>query len=197
MSKVVEGTKYPFDKEAFDAALTTSISKRANIYQTAGENICLAREKQGRDYNQYHQVPNKIKVGEKVYLKNQRRMDRKGGKFSFKCFDPFTVHSISNKNICSLINKDGTQIKIKYNISLLKPYLDSGETNVTSDEIPSPSAIDKQLQDTEKVDLPSLTDLQIPIEERIDSCSITNLPNEIIEIILVDAVKPSKNSIET
>ena len=86
---------------------------------------------------------------------------------------------------------------IKYNISLLKPYLDTGETNVTSDEIPSPSAIDKQLQDTEKVDLPSLTDLQILIEERIDSCSITNLPNEIIEIILVDAVKPSKNSIET
>ena len=102
MSKVVEGTKYPFDKEAFDAALTTAISKRANIYQKAGENICLAREKQGRDYNQYHQVPNKIKVGEKVYLKNQRRMDRKGGKFSCKCFDPFTVHSISNKNICSL-----------------------------------------------------------------------------------------------
>ena len=117
----------------------------------------MAKEKQGRDYNQYHQVPNKIKVSEKVYLKNQRRMDRKGGKFSFKWFDPFTDHSISNKNICSLINKDGTQIKIKYNISLLKPYLDSGETNVMSDEIPPPSAIDKQLQDTEKVDLPSLT----------------------------------------
>ena len=38
----------------------------------------------------------------------------------------------------SLINKDGTQIKTKYNISLLKPYLDSDETKVTCDENPLP-----------------------------------------------------------
>ena len=52
---------------------------RANIHHTAGENICSAQEKQRRDYNWHHQVPNKIKVGQKVLLKNQRRVDRKGG----------------------------------------------------------------------------------------------------------------------
>ena len=55
----------PFDKETFDAMLATAISMRAKIHQTAGENSCLAQEKQGRNYNRRYQVPNKIKVGQK------------------------------------------------------------------------------------------------------------------------------------
>ena len=113
------------------------------------------------DYNQRHQMPYKIKVDQKVLLKNQRRMDRKGGKFSFKWFSPFAVHSISNKNLCSLINKYGTLIKTKYNVYLLKSYLDSDETNVTNDEPPPSSATDEQRHDTENLDPPSLTDKQI------------------------------------
>ena len=66
-------SEHPFDKETFDAVITTAISMRANIHQTAGENICSAQEKQRRDYNRRHQVPNKIKVGQKVLLKNERR----------------------------------------------------------------------------------------------------------------------------
>ena len=46
-----------------------------------------------------------------------------------------------------------------------------------------------------KADSPGLTDKQI-LEEWIDNYVITNLPNEIIEMILVDAVKLSKNSTE-
>ena len=42
------------------------------------------------------------------------------------------------------------QIKAKYKVSLLKPYLDSNETKVTCDE--TPSAIDKQSYDTETAD---------------------------------------------
>ena len=93
---------------------------------------------------------NKIKVRQKVLLKNQRMMEKKGGKFSFKWFDPFTVHSTSNKNLCSLINKDGTHIKTKYNVSLLKQYLNSNEIKVTIDEKPLPSAIDEQSHDMQK-----------------------------------------------
>ena len=74
-------SEQPFYKETVDAVLKTAISMRANIHQTAGENICLTQENQRRDYNPHHQVPNKIKVGQKVLLKNQRRMDGKGGKF--------------------------------------------------------------------------------------------------------------------
>ena len=133
---------------------------RANMHQTTGENICSAQEKQRRDYNRRYQVPNKIKMGQKVLLKNQRRMNRKGSKFSFKWFSTFAVHSISNNKLCSLINKDGALNKIKYNVSLLKPYLDSDETKVTCDELPPPSE-----------------DKQILTEERIDNYVISNLPN--------------------
>ena len=74
----------PFDKETFYAMLTTAISMTANIHQTAGEKICSAQEKQRHDYNRRYQISNKIKVGQRVFLKNQRRMGRKVGKFSFK-----------------------------------------------------------------------------------------------------------------
>ena len=43
----IEGneSECPFDKETFDAMLTTAISMTANIHQTAGEKICSAQEK--------------------------------------------------------------------------------------------------------------------------------------------------------
>ena len=90
-----------FDKEPFDPVLTTAIFMSANIHQTSGENICWAQEKRRRDYNRRHQVSKIIKVCQKVRLKNERRKGGKGGKFSFKWFGSFTVHSISNKNLCS------------------------------------------------------------------------------------------------
>ena len=37
-------------------------------------------------------------------------------------------------------------------LALLKPYLDSDQTEVTCDENPIPRAIDKQSHDTEKID---------------------------------------------
>ena len=72
--------------------LTNLISMRANIHQIAGENICEAQERQRRDYNQH----------QNVFLKNERRMKRKCSKFPFKWFRPFTVYSISNKNLLFL-----------------------------------------------------------------------------------------------
>ena len=56
---------------------------RANIHQAAGESICLAQETERHDYNRHHQVPNKIKGGQKVLLKNQRKMNKKDAKFSY------------------------------------------------------------------------------------------------------------------
>ena len=60
------------------------------------------------------------------------------------------------------------------------------------DENSPPSAIDEQPH-TEKVDPPSLMNKQILTEKKIDNYATTNLPNEIIEMILVDAVNSSKN----
>ena len=156
--------EYPFDKETFNSVLKTAISIRANIYHTAGENNCSAQKKPRRDHNRCHQVPIRVQVGQKVLLKNQRRMNRKCG----KRFRPFSVHLISNKKLCSSISKD---------IILLKPYLDLDETKVSCKENHPPSANGKQLNGTETIDLPSLTEKQILIEERFDNYAITKLPN--------------------
>ena len=44
-------SEYPFDKEMFDAVLSTAISLRANIHQQLVKNNYSAQEKQRRDYN--------------------------------------------------------------------------------------------------------------------------------------------------
>ena len=157
-------SEHPFYKETLDAVLTTAISLRGDIHQTAGENICSAQEKQHCDYNRCNQVPNKIKMGKKVVLKNQRRQEGKDATFSCKWFGSFTIDSLSNKKLCSLTNKDRTQIKTKYNVSVSKPYLETYKTKVRCDVISFFSAVDEQSQGTEKVELPSLTDKQIRIK---------------------------------
>ena len=88
----------PFEKELFDAVLSASMAMRENIHNRASENIQQAQEKQWRDYNQRHQVPNSITVRQTVLLMNQRRMTRKGGKFAYKFGGPYTVLQISEKN---------------------------------------------------------------------------------------------------
>ena len=132
-----EITDQPFDKETFDAVLSNAISMREKVHKSAGENIQSAQKRQQLNYNRRHQVPNIVKVGEKVLIKNQRREDRKGGKFSFKWNGPYTVRNITKKNLCSVINKKGRQLKTKYNISLLKPYMEPTSILVNDDKSPA------------------------------------------------------------
>ena len=170
--------------------LKTAISIRANIYHTAGENNCSAQKKPRRDHNRCHQVPIRVQVGQKVLLKNQRRMNRKCG----KRFRPFSVHLISNKKLCSSISKDIIQIDHAF---LLKPYLNLDETKVSCKENHPPSANGKQLNGTETIDLPSLTEKQILTEEKFDNYAFTKIPDKIVQTLLVDALKSSKNFTET
>ena len=45
-----------------------------------------------------------IKVDDIVLLKNNKRFDRKGGKFSQKWLGPYTIMNISDKGVETLIN---------------------------------------------------------------------------------------------
>ena len=130
-------SEQPFDKETFHAVLSSSKSIQEEVYQVAGENILCAQEKQQRNYNRRHTVPKTIKIDQSVLLKNQRREDRKGGKFSFKWFGPYKFHTISSNNICSLKNREDCELKTKYNISLLKPYTDCDESDTMSETKPT------------------------------------------------------------
>ena len=63
-------------------------------------------------------VPNNIKVDEIVLLKNQKWDGRQSGKFSFEFLGPCAIHTISEKDLCSLINKARKKLKTKYIIYL-------------------------------------------------------------------------------
>lgn len=91
---------------------------REKGHQTTVENIRHARGKQQRDYSRPHMVPNNIKVDEIVLLKNQKWDGRQSGKFSFEFFGPYTIHTISEKDLCSLINEARKKLKTKYIIYL-------------------------------------------------------------------------------
>ena len=56
-----------------------------------------AQERQKRDYDRRHKLPSSFKVNSKVCLKNQKRIDRKGGKFSYKWTGPYEIQSASKK----------------------------------------------------------------------------------------------------
>ena len=114
----------PFNMEVFNAILSSTLSLREEAHQEASKNIAKAQEKQQKDYNRRHTVPTSLKTKDKVWLKNQRRQERKGGKFSYKWTGPYTIEHITKKGLFTLKNERSTVPAKKFNVGLLKPYLD-------------------------------------------------------------------------
>ena len=115
---------FPFDQETFDAIFSSALNLRRGVHATAEQNISKAQEKQRRDYNRRHTLPTTIKCEEKVWLKKQKRQDRKGGKFSYIWLGPYVVKSISKKGLRTLANQKGKVLRKKYNVGLVKHYYD-------------------------------------------------------------------------
>ena len=69
--------KDAFDTKTFETILSTTLSLIKGAHENAGANILKAQEKQQRDYNRRHVLPASIKAKDKVWLKNQKRLDRK------------------------------------------------------------------------------------------------------------------------
>ena len=69
------------------------------------------QKKQKRDYDQRHFSKMEIKVDDIVLLKNNKRFDRKGGKFSQKWLGPYTVVNISGKRVATLKNASEMTLK--------------------------------------------------------------------------------------
>ena len=112
-------------------------------------------------------------LGSKVLLQNQRRQDRKGGKFLYKWIRPYTIKSISKTGLCVLISEKGFVLKKKYNVSLLKPY------NSKADSDP-PEEINEKDQESDK----DRQQQQMAGKNLFDK-----LPDEILEIILMNVTK--------
>ena len=61
--------------------------------------------KRRRNYNRFHQDSSGSKTASEESKKDEKEI--------WKMFGPFSVHSISNKNLCSSVSKGATQIETK------------------------------------------------------------------------------------
>ena len=106
----------PFDLNFFDAIFSSATKVRTTIADDAADNIKAAQKKQKRDYNSRHMSKTEIKIDDIVLLKNNKRFDRKGGKFSQKWLGSQAVMNISDKGVATLENASRVTFQNKYNI---------------------------------------------------------------------------------
>ena len=163
----------PYDITTFQAVLESAALIREATNEKASQNIKKAQAKHQKDYyNRHSTISTTLPIGSKVLLQNQRRQDRKGGKFSYKWIGPYTIKSISKTGLCVLINEKGFVLKKKDNVSLLKPY------NSKTDSDP-PEEINEKDQESDK-------DRQ---QQTAGKNLFDKLPDEILEMILMNVAK--------
>ena len=84
----------------FRCSFKSATKVRTSIKDDAAENIKAVQKKQKRDYHCRHMFDDDMVI----LMKNNKRIDRKGGKFSQKWLGPYTVTKISAKASCDFEN---------------------------------------------------------------------------------------------
>ena len=100
----------PFDYATFETVLASATSLRTEIHEKAGENIKIAQRRQKIQYDRRHTSPTELKAGMQVLLQNNKRKDRKGGKFSYKWRGPYILQEIDHKGVASLQTMSGGEL---------------------------------------------------------------------------------------
>ena len=70
-----------FDEETFEAILVSDTRIRGEIHESVTSNIRKAQDKQKKDFDRRHLSNSEIKVEDLIFLRSNKRKDRKGGKF--------------------------------------------------------------------------------------------------------------------
>ena len=105
--EIEDENQEPFDLEYFDAVFKSATKVRTSIKDDAAENIKATQKKQKREYHRSYMSNPEIRVDDMMLMKNNKRIDGKGGKFSQKWFGPYTVSKISEKEVVALKNTSG------------------------------------------------------------------------------------------
>jgi hypothetical protein len=203
----------PFDKDIFDAVLASSIVIIEEVHRQAEENIKRAQNKQQRDYNNRNlsSSSNDIRIGSEVLLRNNKRNDRKGGKFCFKWVRPYVVSDITKRGLVSLKNKDDKELKKKYNKAQLKPFIRNSddtneceqdstkdETDQNADEFVEIHTKQSSQMPDEKPAKSNNQNSQIPDEKPAEDTNYWDkLSDEIVEKILLESMNRSDQLCET
>ena len=99
------------DQHMFDAVLSSAITIRSKIHEDASTNILEAQGKQKRDYDRRHNSTTIIRIGDKVLLRNNKRTNRKGGRFTYRWLGPYVVKDLAQKGLATLVSNKGVELK--------------------------------------------------------------------------------------
>ena len=88
-----------FEKDIFEAVLVSSNVVREEVQRQAGESIKRAQKKQQRNYESRNKssLANDIYISAEALLRNSKRKDQKGRKFTFNWLAPYVVSNITKK----------------------------------------------------------------------------------------------------
>ena len=76
-----------------------------------------------------------IRVNDIVLMKNNKPIDRKGGKLSQKRLSRYAATKISEKGVVTLKNTSGLTLNKKYNVANVKHYFQEVSNNTSSTAI--------------------------------------------------------------
>ena len=175
-----------FDEETFEAILASATRIRGEIHESATINIRKAQDKQKKGFDRHHLSNSEIKVGDLILLLNNKRKDRKGGKFLFTWLGPYIVSKVTPKGTTKLKKRDSEIMKVKYNPSQLKLYVEEKTADTGGDITEFTVIVDNEKLST-SVDTRNSTPLDCNEISYWDS-----LPNELVEKILQRTVKESE-----
>ena len=199
-----------FGYKMFHDVLKSANTMRKKIHEDASVNIKKAQERQKRDYDQRHKSNRTIKIDDKVLVLNDKRQDRKGGKFSYRWIGPYIVKNISPKGVVILQNKNGVPLKKKCNVCKLKPYMDEENPAVEADhstneaidrgdngpkkaklDVPDYEVEDEKPAFREDADVDTTEAQDARNREKTLSVTWDLLPNEIVQEILLQSIRSS------
>ena len=175
-----------------------------------GENIKTAQKRQKIQYDRRHTSPTELKAGMQVLLQNNKRKDRKGGKFSYKWRGPYILQEIDHKGVASLQTMSGGKLKTRYNVAQLTQYHESLSEGKRANvmEMPStletnPDASNEQPNSSDENSIGSRNPLesQTATPDQVLGDKNMNywdrLPLEMFEKILRISIQSSRNPCET
>ena len=106
-----------YHEETFEAILASATRIRGEIYESATSNIRNAQDKQKKDFDQRHLSNTEIKVGDLlcnniILLYNNKRKDKKRGKFSSAWLDTYITSEITPKGVTLLKKQNDETLTI-------------------------------------------------------------------------------------
>ena len=82
--EIEDENQEPLDLEYFNAVFKSATKARTSIKDDTAQNIKAAQKKQKHDYDGRHMSKTEIRINDMMLMKNNKRIDQKGGKFSQK-----------------------------------------------------------------------------------------------------------------